>query len=175
MESDFTYTFPVDFANGVELNQLGFHDRDYVLERPTPRTHRVMVLGDSYVAAFEVPVRQTFHKRIEARLGVEDPLGHGSYQVIAFGQGASAQEAELGWLRAFGPRYRPDLVLLVFFCGNDVMENSPVLFDRAHDFASRISGRSSRARSSTGSTMVALRPYSSCRFRERRRGALRAR
>ena len=127
----------VDFANLVELNQFGFHDRDYVLERPAAMTYRVMVLGDSYVAAFEVPIRQTFHKRIEARLGVEDPLGHGSYQVIAFGQGASAQEAELGWLREFGPRYRPDLVLLVFFCGNDVMENSPVLFDRAHDFASR--------------------------------------
>lgn len=126
-----------DFATPVELNRLGFHDRDYSPERPSSQTHRVMVLGDSYVAALEVPIEETFHKRIEERLRTEDPLGRGSYEVIAFGQGNRAQEAELGWHREFGPQYRPDVVLLLFFCGNDVMENSPVLFDRAKRFGIR--------------------------------------
>lgn len=124
----------VDFQNLVELNQLGFHDRDYPVARPTPGTYRVLVLGDSYVAGFEVPLEALFHKRLEARLAREDPLGRGSYQVIAFGQGATAQETELAWLRRFGPQYRPDVVLLLFFCGNDVMENSPVIFSRAQEF-----------------------------------------
>ena len=70
-----------DFANPVKLNALGFHDRDYAAERPSPTTYRIMVLGDSYVAAWEVPLEQTFHKRLEARLEKEDPLGRGSYQV----------------------------------------------------------------------------------------------
>ena len=126
-----------DFANPVEFNQLGFHDREYSPERPSATTYRVMVLGDSYVAALEVPIEETFHKRLEARLRSADPFGRGSYEVIAFGQGNRAQEAELGWLRKFGPQYRPDLVLLVFFCGNDVMENSPVLFARAKSFGTR--------------------------------------
>jgi hypothetical protein len=125
----------VDFDNVVTLNDLGFHDRAYAAPRPSPMTSRVMVLGDSYVAAFEVALAETFHKRIEARLTREDLLGRGSYEVMAFGQGASAQEAELRWLREFGPQYRPDVVLLLFFCGNDVMENSPVLFDEANRFA----------------------------------------
>jgi len=126
---------PIEFRNPIVLNKLGFHDRDYAEARPTPKTYRVMVLGDSYVAAMEVENRQAFHKLLEARLNAEDPLGRGSYEVIAFGQGNRAQEAELNWLRTYGPRYKPDLVLLVFFCGNDVMENSPVTYGKATAFA----------------------------------------
>ena len=126
---------PVEFRTPIVLNKLGFHDRDYEEKRPTPNTYRVLVLGDSYVAAMEVEHRQAFHKLLEARLNAEDPLGRGSYEVIAIGQGNSGQEAELGWLRTYGPRYRPDLVLLVFFCGNDVMENSPVTYGKARAFA----------------------------------------
>lgn len=125
----------VDGANEVRLNALGFHERDYAPARPTDRTYRVMVLGDSYVAALSIPLAQTFHELIEDRLQREDPLGRGSYEVLAFGCGNRAQAEELRWLREYGPQYRPDLVLLVFFCGNDFMENSPELFRDAARFA----------------------------------------
>ena len=126
-----------DFANPVVLNHSGFHDRDYAPERPSPSTYRIMVLGDSYVAAWEVPLEATFHKRIEARLGREDPLGRGSYQVLAFGQGRTAQEREIEWMRQYAPIYHPDLILYVFFCGNDFMENDPEIFQQASAFGSR--------------------------------------
>jgi len=126
---------PVEFRTPVTLNRLAFHDLDYAEERPAPGTYRVLVLGDSYVAAMEVGVRETFHKLLEARLRAEDPLGRGSYEVIAFGQGNRAQKAELAWLRELGPRYRPDLVLLVFFTGNDIMENSREIYERAGRYA----------------------------------------
>ena len=127
----------IDFENAVDLNQLGFHDADVAPERPSSATYRLMVLGDSYVAAFEVPLAATFHKRLEAALAARDPFTRASYQVIAFGQGNRAQQAELDWLRRYGPVYRPDAVLLVFFCGNDVMENSPVTFSEAARFGVR--------------------------------------
>ncbi len=126
-----------DFANRVKLNALGFHDRDYPAERPTPTTYRILVLGDSYVAAWEVPLAETFHERLEARLEKEDPLGRGSYQVIAFGQGRSAQEREIEWMRKYAPIYRPDMILLLFFCGNDFMENDEATFTAASDFGQR--------------------------------------
>jgi len=126
-----------DFANPVTLNALGFRDRDYSRERPSPSTYRLMVLGDSYVAAWEVPLEDTFHKRIEARLSKEDPLGRGSYQVIAFGQGRSAQEQEITWMRQYAPLYQPDAILYLFFCGNDFMENDPVTFAEASRFGER--------------------------------------
>jgi lysophospholipase L1-like esterase len=122
---------PVEFHVPIRLNKNGFNDKDYSFERPRPGTSRVLVLGDSYVAALEVRQRETFHKLLEQRLNAEDPLGSGSYEVIALGQGNRAQRQQLAWLREFGPRYRPDLVLLVFFCGNDIMENSDSLFERA--------------------------------------------
>jgi hypothetical protein len=130
-----------DYATPVALNDLGFHDRDYSPQRPSPSTYRIMVLGDSYVAAWEVPLDETFHKRLEARLAKEDPLGRGSYQVIAVGQGRSAQEAEIEWLRKYGPVYKPNVVLLLFFCGNDFMENDPATFREASDFGLRYIGK----------------------------------
>ncbi len=123
-----------DFANPVKLNALGFHDRDYPVERPTPATYRILVLGDSYVAAWEVPVAETFHKLLEARLVAEDPLRRASYEVIAFGQGRTAQETEIEWLRKYGALYHPDMVLLLFFCGNDFMENDAATFAAASRF-----------------------------------------
>jgi lysophospholipase L1-like esterase len=123
-----------DFANPVKLNALGFHDRDYPVERPTPGTYRILVLGDSYVAAWEVPVADTFHKLLEARLHAEDPLRRASYEVIAFGQGRTAQETEIEWLRKYGALYHPDMVLLLFFCGNDFMENDAATFAAASRF-----------------------------------------
>lgn len=126
-----------DFSNPVKLNTLGFHDHDYAPERPSPTTYRIMVLGDSYVAAWEVPLERTFHKRLEARLQEEDPLGRGSYQVIAFGQGRTAQEREIEWMRRYAPIYHPDMILYLFFCGNDFMENDPVTFEEASNFGAR--------------------------------------
>ena len=123
-----------DFANPVKLNSLGFHDQEYPVERPTPATYRILVLGDSYVAAWEVPVVDTFHKLLERRLAAEDPLRRASYQVIAFGQGRTAQETEIEWLRKYGALYRPDIVLLLFFCGNDFMENDATTFAAASRF-----------------------------------------
>src|SRR5262249_3318350 len=61
-----------DYATPVTLNDLGFHDHDYAPERPSPSTYRIIVLGDSYVAAWEVLLEATFHKRLEARLMKED-------------------------------------------------------------------------------------------------------
>ncbi len=123
-----------DFANTVKLNSLGFHDREYPVERPSPATYRILVLGDSYVAAWEVPVDATFHKLLEARLVQEDPLQRSSYQVIGLGQGRTAQETETEWLRKYGALYRPDMVLLLFFCRNDFMENDPTTFAAASRF-----------------------------------------
>jgi hypothetical protein len=125
---------PVEFRIPVRLNSNGFNDKDYPAARPRPGASRVLVLGDSYVAAMEVRQREAFHKLREERLNAEDPLGSGSYEVIALGQGNRAQKKQLEWLHEFGPRYRPDLVLLVFFCGNDIMENSPALFERARNY-----------------------------------------
>jgi hypothetical protein len=126
-----------DFSTPVKLNSLGFHDVEHRPERAATNTFRVMVVGDSYVAALSCPLETTFHRRLEARLNQEDPLGRGSYEVIAFGQGNQGQEKEIRYVTEYGPIYRPDRVLLLFFCGNDIMENSTDTFEAAARFARR--------------------------------------
>jgi hypothetical protein len=129
LEGSFT-----DFANPVTLNQAGFHDVEHADRRTDPRTFRLMVVGDSYVAALSVPLEKTFFRKLEARLLQEDPLHCGSYEVIAMGQGNQGQQKELEYVRTAGPRYQPDAVLLLFFCGNDIMENGPATFKAAAAF-----------------------------------------
>jgi len=124
-----------DFANPVRLNDQGFHDVDHSLERTNARTFRVLVIGDSYVAALSVPLEQTFFRRLEARLNREKPLGCGNYEVIAMGRGNQGQEKELAYLRDPALAYAPDVVLLLFFCGNDIMENGAKTYKQAQVFA----------------------------------------
>lgn len=124
-----------DFANPVTLNSEGFHDVEHGVERATPATYRLMVIGDSYVAALSCPLETTFFRRLEERLTREDPFGCGSYEVIAMGRGNQGQAKEIRYVTKYGPVYRPDAVLLLFFCGNDFMENSHETFSAAARFA----------------------------------------
>ena len=34
-------------------------------------------------------------------------------------------------MRQYAPIYRPDMIVFLFFCGNDFMENDPVTFGQA--------------------------------------------
>lgn len=104
-----------DFATPVKLNSLAFHDVEHAPERGTPDTYRLMVVGDSYVAALSCPLETTFYRRLEAKFRAEKPAGRGGYEVLAFGQGNQAQEKELGYIEHFAPIYRPDAILLLFF------------------------------------------------------------
>lgn len=124
-----------DFATPVRLNSLGFHDVEHAPARASASTFRLLVVGDSYVAALSCPLETTFFRRLEDRLNREDPLHRGRYEVIACGQGNQAQEKETAYVKTYGPMYQPDAVLLLFFTGNDFMENSPEIFREAGRFA----------------------------------------
>ena len=124
-----------DVENPVRLNGSAFHDVEHRPERAATNAFRLLVVGDSYVAALSVPLEQTFFRRLERRLQQEDPLCRGSYEVIAMGRGNQAQEKERAYIQQAVPLYHPDAVLLVFFCGNDIMENCPETFRQARNFA----------------------------------------
>lgn len=124
-----------DFATPVTLNSLGFHDVEHRAERAQTNDYRLLVVGDSYVAALSCPLETTFFRRLEDQLRSNQPLGARSYEVIACGQGNQAQDKEALYVEKLGPVYRPDAVLLLFFCGNDFMENSPETFKAAANFA----------------------------------------
>ncbi len=100
-------------------NRFGFNDQDYPLEAPAG-TFRILVLSDSfnwaggriwnYVYLLKDSLKAKYGERVE---------------VINAGYPATHTAEQLILLEKYGMQYRPDLVVLGFFAGNDFSEAQP--------------------------------------------------
>lgn len=122
-------------ASLVQVNSEGLRDREHTKAKP-PNTLRVAVLGDSFTEAIHVPVEQTFWSKLERKLGnCQAVKGRKNVEVINFGVQGYGTAQELILLRKKVWDYSPDIVILAFFIGNDVINNSPKLeYDRYRPF-----------------------------------------
>jgi hypothetical protein len=110
----------------VRINDAGFRDRDHDSTKP-PGTLRIAVLGDSFTEAVQLPVEQTWWRVLEQRL-VECPAFEGRrLEVMNFGVSGYSSAQQLQAWRHVASDYGPDIVILGFFPGNDIRENSPAL------------------------------------------------
>lgn len=110
--------FPGEFRNEVVFNSNGFHDLERQYEK-TPGTVRLVVLGDSFVEALQVRPGETFHQRLGKKLSAKRPT-----EVVSLGVSNLGTYQELLYLEKIGFKYAPDAVMLVFWSGNDVLNNS---------------------------------------------------
>ena len=55
------------FSNVIKTNSLGFHSREYSLEKPEG-VFRIAVIGDSFIEASQVPIEKTFAYLLEEKL-----------------------------------------------------------------------------------------------------------
>lgn len=107
----------------IRINRDGFLHGSRVPAKP-PGTYRVAVLGDSFIEAFQVPDEQTFCAQLERRLQGCSDLADRRVEVLNFGVSGYGTAQELLMLRHYVWQYEPDLVLLAFFPGNDLRNNS---------------------------------------------------
>jgi hypothetical protein len=128
----------------IEVNRDGFRGPDYPLKKP-PGTLRIAVLGDSFTEAQQVALDDTFCAVAQHDLQAQCPFVVGGnerpqrlftqVEVINFGCDGYGTAQELLTLRHWVWRYSPDVVVLAFFNGNDVRNNSIVLEgDRCRPF-----------------------------------------
>ncbi|MCU0936958.1 MAG: hypothetical protein MUF66_13085 [Gammaproteobacteria bacterium] len=110
----------------VRINGAGLRDRERAPEKPAG-TLRVAVLGDSFAEAVQVPLEDAFPAVLERRLATCEALEGRPVEVLNFGVSGYSTAQALLTLRARAGAFRPDLVLLAFFPGNDVVENSRAL------------------------------------------------
>lgn len=111
----------------VELNAEGARDVDHAVAKP-PDVHRIVVLGDSYAAAFEVARDEAFWSVMGERLGGDcAALSGRRVEVINLSKRGYGTADELLLWRALGAKYAPDQVVLAFYTGNDFRNNSPEL------------------------------------------------
>jgi len=100
---DFTVDKP------VAINQDGFRDRDFALERPAGTT-RIACVGDSYTFGWGVNVEDSFPKQLERSLGKRGPV-----EVLNLGvMGYNAEQCRVT-LENVAMKYKPDLVLYSFY------------------------------------------------------------
>ena len=110
----------------LEINSLGYRDHEHDLAKP-PETFRIAVLGDSFTEARQMPVEDTYWHRLGEMLAACPALAGQKVEVLNFGIGGYGTAQELLTYDLDARRFEPDLVLLGFFAGNDVRENSKSL------------------------------------------------
>jgi hypothetical protein len=113
-----------NFRQELNFNSLGMHDTDHPLQKPAD-TYRIMLLGDSFVHAIQVAETETAHQVLEDRLNEQARPGDPHYEVISSGVVNWGTNQELIYYREQGRRFQPDLVLLMFYLGNDFQDNLP--------------------------------------------------
>jgi hypothetical protein len=111
------------WGSSGRINAHGLRDRDIDYAR-APGTFRILALGDSYTEGFQLPLEQTWTKRLEALLNAR--RDGRSYEVVNAGRSGMGTTAECLFYEHEGRRYHPDLVLLLFI-PNDVADNSRAL------------------------------------------------
>lgn len=111
-----------DYVHDLTLNSVGMHDEEHPQSKPAD-TFRILVLGDSFIRAHQVIEAETSHQVLEDMLNSEDTPLH--FEVISAGVDAWGTGQELLYYRSEGRFYEPDLVLLMFYIGNDITDNLP--------------------------------------------------
>ncbi len=104
-----------EYKTWITTNSKGWRDTEHIEEKPGG-TYRILVLGDSFVENFQVPLEDTFFKQLEGGLGK-------TVEVVAMGMGNTGSAQQLIALKELGIKYQPDLVVQLFYTGNDIRNN----------------------------------------------------
>lgn len=117
----------------VEINRFGMRDRDYEIDKPN-QVLRVAVLGDSYTAAFQVPIEKSYlrvaEKRLQACTSAAEKFD--DIQFMNFGVPGYGTAQELLMFRHRASQFDPDIVLLALLTANDLADNHPKLSQRGN-------------------------------------------
>jgi lysophospholipase L1-like esterase len=108
----------------VRINSAGFPGREWPRQKPRGGL-RIAVVGDSMTAAIATDEERRFVSGLEALLAAD--LAPRPVEVMNFGVSSASTASELVTWREVVAAYSPDLVLLAFFTGNDIGDNSPRL------------------------------------------------
>lgn len=110
----------------IRINRDGWRDLEHSLKKP-PNTLRIAVLGDSYTEAKQVPLEKTYWKLMEQNLKSCKAFEKKNIEVLNFGISGNGTDQSYLTLQHYVWQYEPDIILLAFFSGNDIRNNSKVL------------------------------------------------
>ena len=109
-----------DFTQEIHINSRGLREREFPYEKPAG-TRRILVIGDSSVAGFEVKEEERFTRVLERELAARGLR----YEVINAGTRGWGTDQSLLFLQEEGLRYQPDIVIYLW-CDNDLFDNATI-------------------------------------------------
>lgn len=113
------------FKNIVKTNTLGFHAKEFSFTK-APDEFRILILGDSYVEALQVPLEKSFTTLLEEKL---NKANISDKKIVVYPIGHSGNGTFLNYLYFlhYGIMLKPDLVILAFLPQNDLRDDSYTL------------------------------------------------
>ena len=112
-----------EYDYDYHTNAQGFRGPDYPLKKP-PGMRRVVVIGDSFVAGSGVPEKDLLTTRLQELLNssATDDSGDSPWQVVNVGRPGTSTVRELDLYEEVGREFEPDVVVLCYYLGNDLVE-----------------------------------------------------
>ena len=103
----------------VTTNSRGFHDHERA-PRPAPGSRRIILLGDSFLEAYQVDIEANFSQRLARGLSRR---AAGEYEAVNWGVHGYGLGSHFLAVRERVADWNPDCVVLVLFLGNDLQDN----------------------------------------------------
>lgn len=117
----------------VQFNYRSLRDIDHSYDKADDTT-RIMFLGDSFTAGWQVPLAETYTGRLRDWLADTN-----DYDFINAGLHGWGTDRQLLYYQTDGYRYDSDVVVLQIYVGNDILDNGiAVLENRIMDDGRRI-------------------------------------
>ncbi len=111
--------FLPQYGHRVSFNSSGMRDTEHEKEKPAG-VYRILVLGDSFMEALQVPFEESFPYLLGT--GLRQATGK-QVEVINAAVGGWGTDDELRYLTQYGLQWHPDLVLVVMTLHNDISDN----------------------------------------------------
>jgi hypothetical protein len=111
-------TYLPQFGLSVSFNSAGMRDREHSLTKPEG-VFRVLVLGDSFMEALQLPFEASFPSLLEGELGATGRR----IEVLNASVSGWGTDDELRYLTSYGLRWKPDLIVVATTLYNDVSDN----------------------------------------------------
>jgi hypothetical protein len=112
-------TYLPQFGQTVAFNSVGMRDREHSVQKPSG-VFRILVLGDSFMEALQVPYEASFPSLLERTLQQQrrTPIEVVNASVSGWGT-----DDQLQYLTTYGLQWHPDLILVAMTLHNDISDN----------------------------------------------------
>jgi hypothetical protein len=112
-----------EFKVKIRQNKLGFRGGD-ISKTPPKGAQRILLLGDSYTASWEVSEGQRWSDWLDRWLNA----GQGRYDVVNLGYPGYGTDREYLLYESYGNQLHADTVLLVMYVENDVSDSGEAIW-----------------------------------------------